>query len=75
MYNRGMNKSELRRNYNHFRYEVLSGNGTLYIVDNHKKIITIYKEECKHELRDNYVEDALLTNGWKHLRNIEESLE
>lgn len=70
-----MNKSEMKRNYNKHRFDVMVGHGTLYIIDHQKKTMVVYdKREEVSEYRENYVEDALETNGWKHLRDIEDNL-
>ena len=70
-----MNKSEMKKQYNKHRFDILEGHGTQYVVDYQKKTMTVYSQREEREYRDNYVQDALETNGWKHLRNIEESLE
>lgn len=76
-----MNKTELRKQYNKHRFQILKGHGTIMIADSQENILI----ECKIEnVRDftnddqtvsEYVYNALETNGWKHVRNVEESIE
>jgi len=75
-----ISRSTIKRQYNKARFEVLEGNDTLVIVDHQKGTISWFKPErvdnFKEEGRSTreYVEDALLTNGWKHLRNVEDGV-
>lgn len=69
-----MNKNELRREYNKIRFEIVEGYGQLVIADHQEGKLRFYKlqeiEKC--DTRDK-IDNAYLTNGYKHLRQIEDS--
>lgn len=77
MYMFGMNKSQFRKQYNKLRFDVLEGNNVLVVADHERKTITEYIiSRVIVDVVDTYdkVENAYLTNGWKHLRQIEDNV-
>jgi len=72
-----MNKKEFEVMLNKHRFEVLNGHDILIVADHVKKTIKHYKlvdEEIDIDTHDK-IENAYLTNGWRHLKQLEDSLE
>lgn len=75
MESKTITRREMEKGYNKVRYEILEGHETLIIADHQKGKLYHYKfeevEECDtHDKIDN----AYLTNGWKHRKQLEDNL-
>lgn len=74
-----MSRRQADKAYNKVRFAVVEGHGILYIIDHQKNVCHEYKfaesftPENNRSTRE-YLDEVLLCNGWKHVRQVEDAL-
>jgi len=73
-----ISRREMNKQYNKHRFEVLSNGEHLVIADHHNNTVTWYKKDSRTNLEGrtsiDYVDKSLETNGFRHIRMLEDNL-